>query len=170
MEYRLIRSKRRSISLEITPECEILVRAPSHCPEAEIRRFIYSREKWIRQHIEIQRQRTAAHPEPTEEERKRLIEKAESVLPAKTAYYASVMGLEYSGVRITGARTRFGSCSADNHICYSWRLMQYPEEAVDYVVVHELSHIKHKNHGKDFYRLIASILPDHEERRALLKK
>ena len=58
------------------------------------------------------------------------------------------MGLTPAAVTITGARKRFGSCSASNRICYSWRLMQYPEAAVDYVVVHELAHIVHKDHSR----------------------
>lgn len=57
-----------------------------------------------------------------------------------------------------------------NGLCFSWRLMQYPPEAVDYVVVHELAHIVHKNHGNAFYALIGSVLPDYPARRALLRK
>ena len=79
------------------------------------------------------------------------------------------MGLRPAGVTITGAEKRFGSCSAKNRICFSWRLMQYPEEAVDYVVVHELAHILHKNHGKAFYACVEEVLPDWRARRALLK-
>ena len=82
----------------------------------------------------------------------------------------SIMGLTPAAVTITGARKRFGSCSASNRICYSWRLMQYPEEAVDYVVVHELAHILHKNHGKAFYACVEEVLPDWRERRRLLRE
>jgi predicted metal-dependent hydrolase len=80
------------------------------------------------------------------------------------------MGLEPTGVGITGAEKRFGSCSAKNRLSFSWRLMRYPEAAVDYVVVHELAHIRHKNHGKEFYALIESYMPDYKERRKLLKE
>ncbi len=80
------------------------------------------------------------------------------------------MGLTPAAVTITGARKRFGSCSASNRICYSWRLMQYPEAAVDYVVVHELAHIVHKDHSRNFYAYVERFLPDWRERRALLKE
>ena len=80
------------------------------------------------------------------------------------------MGLYPTQVRVTGAKTRFGSCSSQGHICFSWRLMQYPEEAIDYVVVHELAHLKHMNHSPAFHALVASVLPDHKQRRALLRK
>ena len=75
------------------------------------------------------------------------------------AYYSEWMGLYPTQVRITGARTRFGSCSSQGHICFSWRLMQYPPEAIDYVVVHELAHLRYMNHGAEFYALIARYLP-----------
>ena len=84
--------------------------------------------------------------------------------------YAGLMGLRPAGISITGARKRFGSCSAKNRICFSWRLMQYPEAAIDYVVVHELAHIRHKDHSPAFYDCIARILPDWQERRALLRE
>ena len=73
------------------------------------------------------------------------------------------------GVKITGAKTRFGSCNSRNSLCFSWRLMQYPDEAIDLVVVHELCHIAHHDHGPGFYALLGSILPDHRERMKLLR-
>ena len=79
------------------------------------------------------------------------------------------MGLAPAGLSITGARTRFGSCSAQNRISLSWRIMQYPEAAIDYVVVHELAHIKEKNHSDRFYAIVEQYLPDYLERHKLLK-
>ena len=78
-------------------------------------------------------------------------------------------GSALTGIRITSARTRFGSCSGKNSLCFSWRLMEYPEEAIDYVVVHELAHLRYMNHGAEFYALIARYLPDWKTRRALLR-
>ena len=80
------------------------------------------------------------------------------------------MGLRPAGVTITSARTRFGSCSAKGRLCFSWRLMQYPPEAIDYVVVHELAHLVHMNHGPEFYALIERYLPDYKARRKLLRE
>ena len=85
-------------------------------------------------------------------------------------YWSDIMGLTPTGLKITSARTRFGSCSGKNSLCFSWRLMQYPREAIDYVVVHELAHIRHHDHSAAFYRFIASVMPDHEARRALLRQ
>ncbi len=170
MEYELIRSKRKSIAIEITRDCRLLVRAPSRYPRAEIDRFVESRRDWIESHMESQRLRAEAHPEPDEAECRRLIALAKEQLPPLVARYAAAMGLTPSRITITGARTRFGSCSGKNALSFSWRLMEYPREAVELVVVHELCHFVHKNHGPEFYRLLGSVLPDHRERKALLKK
>lgn len=80
------------------------------------------------------------------------------------------MGVSPTGIKITSAKKRFGSCSGKNSLCFSFMLMQYPEEAVDYVVVHELAHIRHHNHSRDFYRFIEKYMPDYKEREKLLKK
>ena len=169
-EYSLIRSHRKTISLEIRRDLTVLVRAPLRCPKDEIDRFVQRHEDWIVDHLEQQRQRVAAHPEPTEEQRKSLIARAEKELPVKVAYYAALMGVEPTGITITSARTRFGSCSGKNRLSFTWRLMEYPEAAIDGVVVHELAHIVHKNHGKEFYALVESVLPDYKQRKRLLER
>ena len=80
------------------------------------------------------------------------------------------MGVMPTGLHITAARTRWGSCSGKNSLCFSLFLMRYPPEAIDAVVVHELAHIRHKNHGPDFYRFVEKTLPDYRQRIALLKQ
>ena len=169
-EYRLIRSRRRSLALQISPEGELIVRAPLRMSQREIDALVARHRDWIARHKEQFRQRQAAHPEPTEEERQALIRRAKEELPPKAARYAALLGVRPTRITITGARTRFGSCSGKNALSFSWRLMQYPEEAIDYVVVHELAHIRHHDHSPAFYDLIASVMPDHKERRALLRQ
>ena len=169
-EYELIRSSRRTIALEVTPDCRVLVRAPMRLSRGQIDEFAAQHALWIEKQLERQRTRQSRHPEPAEQERNEYIRRAQETLPEKTAFYGSLMGLRPTGVTITNAKKRFGSCSGKNRICFSWRLMQYPEEAIDYVVVHELAHIRHKDHSKAFYDCIAQVLPDWRERRALLKE
>jgi predicted metal-dependent hydrolase len=123
---------------------------------------------WIARHLELQRRRQAAAPPPTAEEIAALRARAQEALPPRVAYYGARMGLRPNGVRITAARTRFGSCSGKDVLCFSCFLMRYPPEAVDLVVVHELCHIRVKNHGPAFYALLGSVLPDYRERKKLL--
>ena len=168
--YLLKRSKRKTLAVEVTRAGEVIVRAPLRMPEREILRFLSAQREWIDAHVVLQKQREAAHPAPDAAEEARLKALAKEVIPPRVAHYGSIMGLAPTSVKITSAKTRFGSCSAKNGLCFSWRLMQYPMEAVDYVVVHELAHIVHKNHGKAFYALIGSVLTDYPERRKLLKE
>lgn len=170
MKVRVIRSRRRTVSLEIQRDLSVLIRAPLGMPEEEISRFLERHRDWLARHLEEARARQERHPEPSPEQAEALIRRAKEILPGKVAHYAAEMGLYPTGITITGARTRFGSCSPKNRLCFSWRLMDYPEKAIDYVVVHELAHIRHKNHGPQFHALVASVLPDHRERRALLRR
>ena len=168
MEYKLIRSKRKTIELSIDEDLKPLVKAPMKMSTDDIEKFVLKHEKWIKKQIERKFEHEKKF-ELSEDEETVLKAKALPYLSERTAYFSEKMGLEPTGIKITSAKKRFGSCSGKNSICYSWRLMQYPPEAIDYVVVHELAHIVHKNHGKEFYRLIEKILPDYKKRENLLK-
>ncbi len=168
-DYEVRRSRRRTLSLEVTREGRVVVRAPLRVSQAAIERFVENHAAWLARAQDRQRVRREAHPEPDAAWQAVLKQAAQRVLPERTAYFARLMRLRPAGVRITSARTRFGSCSAADRLCFSWRLMDYPAEAVDYVVVHELAHIVHKNHGPEFWALVAQYLPDYRERRAMLR-
>ena len=170
MEYTLIRSRRKTLALEITRDAKLVVRAPLRCPQREIDRFLQQKEQWIALHMAKMQARRESHPEPTAEQEAALRQKAKEILPALVAQYAARMGVEPAGITVTGARTRFGSCSPKNRLSFSFRLMEYPMEAIEYVVVHELAHIRHKNHGADFYKEIEAVLPHWREANQLLKK
>jgi Predicted metal-dependent hydrolase len=170
-DYTICRSRRRSVALEITRDCRVVVRAPMHCSRAVIDGFVGRHADWITQNLERQRLRQlTAPPAPSPAEIAALKARAREVLPPKVRRYGAIMGLSPAGVRITAARTRFGSCSGKNALCFSCFLMNYPEEAIDLVVVHELCHIRVKNHGPAFYALLGSVLPDYRERKALLRE
>lgn len=166
-DYTLLRSRRRTVALEITRDGVVQVRAPLHMPRAAIDAFVASHEKWIALHLAARR---AAPPPPSAEEIAALRQRAKDVLPGKVDHWAKIMGVTPTGLHITAARTRFGSCSGKNSLSFSLYLMAYPEEAVDYVVVHELAHIRHHDHSPRFYACVAQYLPDYRERLKLLKK
>ena len=123
-----------------------------------------------KQKIAKQEKRAARFSSLTDADIKKLRHQANKVLSEKTAYYANIMGLKYGRITITSAKTRFGSCSGKGNIAYSYRLMLYPEEAIDYVVVHELAHIVEMNHSPVFYSIVARVLPDYKSRAKLLKE
>ena len=168
--YELIRSRRKTLALEITTDCRVLVRAPLRLSKKQIDAFVEHHADWITKHLEQQRQRAAsAPPPPTPTEIEDLKAQAGSILPNKVAYWSQKMGVIPTGLKITTAQKRYGSCSGKNSLCFSCFLMRYPEEAIDLVVVHELCHIKEKNHGPRFYALLEQYLPDYKERKNLLK-
>jgi predicted metal-dependent hydrolase len=95
---------------------------------------------------------------------------AKKILQDRVGYYATQYGFQYQGIKITSAKTRWGSCSGKGALSFSWRLILAPLEQVDYVVVHELVHTVHHNHSKRFWNKVANVLPDYEERRQWLRK
>ncbi len=165
--FNLIRSHRKSISLEVKDDLSILVKAPMNMADSKINEFVIKHQKWI----EKQREKIKARTEKLLScDPLILKEKAKEIIPQRVAYFSSLMGLTPTGVKITSAKTRFGSCNGKNSICFSFYLMLYPDEAIDYVVIHELAHIKYKNHGKAFYALIERYLPDYKKRIKMLRQ
>lgn len=165
------RSKRKTMSLSIGPDLRAVVRAPLFVSSAEIEAFVEKHEQWIGRQTELQRERAEKQRAllSTPEKAAALKERAAEVLSERVRHYGAAMGVHPAGIRITSARTRWGSCSAANRLCFSYRLILLPPEAVDAVVVHELAHIRVKNHGPAFYREVETYLPDYRRRIALLK-
>lgn len=164
MDYTLIRSKRRTISLEVTPDLRVILRAPLRMSQKEIEQFLEKHQTWLNRTLQrmAQRKTKEDHIELHESEFR---QRAKEYLPGRTEYWANIMGVFPTAVRITSAKTRFGSCSPKNGICYSWRLMAYSNEAIDYVIVHELAHILQKNHSAKFYAVVQQYLPDWKARK-----
>lgn len=171
MEYEIIRSRRKIVSLEVTGDLKILVRSPLKYPERDIEKFVEAHSEWIKRKLELQqkRQTLPINRELSAQEAALLKEQAERYFLQRTEYFSAITALTPQGIKITNAKTRFGSCSTKNVICYSLRLMLYPQFASDYVIMHELAHIRHKNHGKEFYSLIEKYMPDYRSRIKALK-
>lgn len=169
-QYELIRSRRKTLALEITKDCRVLIRSPMNLSREKIDAFVESHAAWIQTHLEQQRQRmAAAPPPPTPADVEALKARARTLLPPKVTYWSVKIGVAPTGLKITTAKKRYGSCSGRNSLCFSCFLMNCPEEAIDLVVVHELCHIREKNHGPRFYALLAQYLPDYKERKKLLR-
>lgn len=169
MEYKVIRSKRKTVALQVNSDGEVIVRIPNRFPEEKLKKLVAEHSEWIKKKTAEAVQRKRSKPVLTENDIARLKKEAEKMLPDLTRRYAEYMGVKYGSVRITSAQKRFGSCSGKNNICYSYILMQYPIEAIEYVVVHELAHTVHHDHSKAFYSLIEKYLPDYKKREKLLK-
>ena len=167
-DYILIRSRRSTRSLRNAQDCTVTLRAPVFCSKKVIDKFVSDHEKWIDRQIEIKKNRPSVK-DFTDEQIKELKKQAKQVLTERTKYYSEITGLYPAYIKITSSERRFGSCTQKGGICYSYRLILYPERAVDYVIVHELCHLRHRNHQKPFYDLVKKYMPDYKERDKLLK-
>jgi len=94
---------------------------------------------------------------------------ARQVIEARVAFFANMYQFHYEKIRVTSARTRWGSCSSKGTLSFSWRLILTPLDQVDYVIVHELAHTVHHNHSKRFWKMVEKLMPDYKERRKQLR-
>ena len=169
IEYRVVYSDRRTVTITFDKDGTLLLRAPIGTKKARLEAIIREHAVWIEKHRARAIKKATAEAELTKERIAFLKRQAKERLPALTAHYAALLGVSYGKITITSAKTRFGSCSSTGNISYSYRLMQYPPKAQEYVVVHELCHRVYMNHSSAFYKMIESILPDYKKQRTLLK-
>ena len=172
----VIRSNRKSMSLEIRPDLKILVRVPYGLPGREIQKFVAEKENWIEKHLEIMRVRQEEKlnrlpvPKMTMEEIHELAQEALEVIPRRVAYFAPVVGVSYGRITIRNQRSRWGSCSAKGNLNFNCLLMKTPPEVIDYVVVHELCHRKEMNHSPRFWAEVEKVLPDYRAAKKWLRE
>ncbi len=206
----IIRSERQSISLAVTDEALLVVRAPFHVSENYIQDVIRKKSGWIRKKVEEMKNRK---PFPVKKfiqgeaflylgrsypllfgdkmgidvqitdnlvvccgkspVRDVLIhwyrERAMEKISERCEYYSCITGLNPLSVKISNASKRWGSCSSRGSINFTWRLVMAPLDVIDYVVVHELTHLKELNHSKQFWNRVRSIMPDYRIRQKWLR-
>lgn len=209
ISYTLIRTKRRTVAIQVKSDGSVAVRAPQRLAKREIDRMVQQKEGWILAHQQQMQQRQQAKESfclsdgrlpllggwlpitytdtktpfcsqgtcfLARGEEAQLWEQAERLyrsiareqLERRVADYANRMGVHPTGLRITGAKGRWGSCSGKNSLNFSWRLILAPEHCVDYVVVHELCHILHHDHSTAFWQEVERWFPDWQQCREQL--
>lgn len=219
----IIRSRRRTVGLEVNQEADLIVRAPKRASLTFIEAVVQKHRNWIlrRQAIAQQRRQTTkpkqfiageqflylgdyyplhilssseiqmssrdlfagsiyfnsafyltdfqqpeAHKLFTEWYRAMALQK----FTERVALYALQMGLNYRKIRLSNAKRLWGSCSIKGNLSFNWRLIMAPKEVIDYVVVHELTHLIHRNHRQKFWQQVASIMPTYQDRLRWLKQ
>ena len=206
----LIRSKRRTISLQIKGDGSFVVRAPLRVDISKINKFVDEKSKWIitkqlqiKNRLKLRQETLEKHgwqgssgilllgekcfPEELflgdfSAEKTAILVKNKTKLISyykrealkyivpQLNDYVDKMGLRYNKIKMTSARKRWGSCSARGNINFSWRLILAPRKIVDYVIVHEAAHLKHRNHSVRFWNLVESILPDYKKHHRWLRE
>lgn len=173
-DYRIIRTRRKTIGLEISPDLQITVRAPYHLSDVRIREFVESKQTWILKHLAIMQDRQAHDPIPagviSDKELRHMTEEARIIIPERVKYFAKIIGVTYGQITIRHQKTRWGSCSSLGNLNFNCMLMATSPELIDYVVVHELCHRKQMNHSPLFWKEVEEILPDYRNLRSRLRE
>jgi len=212
-QYELIRSKRRTLSLQVNPDLRVIVRAPLNLDEEKINKFIFEKKKWIEKKKEYYRKvfhlsklkkaRTGEEflylgnyyplilteqPQDTffSGSQFMLFEKkilkaetifsfwykkeAENFFPARTYEIARKFNYRFNKITILNAKQKWGSCDSLGCLKFNWRLIMAPLPVIDYVIVHELTHLKVRNHKKRFWKEVERIDPNFKKKRNWLKQ
>lgn len=169
ISYQVIRSSRKTVSIQISADGKVVVRCPKRMSSGDIRRIVVEKSAWIEKHL-AKRVPSLALPPFTEEEIRTLSNRAASVIPKRAAHFAAIIGVDYGRITIRRQRSRWGSCSAKGNLNFNCLLMLTPPEVLDYVIVHELCHRKEMNHSPKFWSEVESVLPDYKQRRNWLKE
>ena len=163
MEYEVIRSKRKTLAVEIRLN-KVIVRAPFYASDADIRLFVQNNRSRIETHAAkaLEQQKAAeACRKLSADELRELADRALTVIPERVKHYAPLVGVTYGRITIRNQRTKWGSCSSKGNLNFNCLLMLAPPEVLDSVVVHELCHRKEMNHSDRFYAELLRVFPDY---------
>ena len=174
--YTLVKSSRRkTLSIQIGAGGKMTVRCPYYASKWAIDSMLKEKSEWIyKNYMESIQKKRIDNVSSNKPEDSALVNKhkkyARKIFEAKVAYYNQFTGGNYTSITIRDQKTRWGSCSGRGTLSFNWRLILAPPEILDYVVVHELCHLTHMNHSKEFWELVESVIPDYKTKRKWLKE
>ncbi len=161
----------RSVRLSVYPDGRVTVSAPRFVSLRRIQQFVESRAGWIGERMNFFRARGVPIADPARAKTSYLKHKeaARTLVHDRLAYVNQVYGFSYKRVCIKNQRTRWGSCSKKGNLNFSYRLLFLPLHLADYVIVHELCHLKEMNHAPAFWELVSRACPTYVELRRELR-
>lgn len=167
------RSKRKSAAIKITADMQIVVFVPLYVSDNEIERMVISKSKWIDEHM-LKVQSTIDERSKLEkitfEQVKELADQAVEYIPKRVKYYAEKENFVYNKITIKNLVSRWGSCSTKGNLNFNCLLMLTPDYVIDYIVVHELCHLREMNHSEKFWAEVEKIMPDYQRAVLWLKQ
>lgn len=167
------RSKRKSAAIKITAAMQIVVYVPLYVSDNEIERMVISKSKWIDEHM-LKVQSTIDERSKLEkitfEQIKELADQAVEYIPKRVKYYAEKENFVYNKITIKNLVSRWGSCSTKGNLNFNCLLMLTPDYVIDYIVVHELCHLREMNHSEKFWAEVEKIMPDYQRAELWLKQ
>ena len=162
-----VRSRR--VTLRVNPRRGVTVTIPYFVPYKAGLEFFLAKKDWVLKVQERQRERIGAGHIPTPEEIEELRRVAKEVLPKRLRELAERYSFEYNSVRVKHNSSNWGSCSRKGNINLNLNLVRLPDELRDYVILHELCHLRHPNHGPQFHALLESLCPGHLAKQRALR-
>lgn len=167
------RTKRKSATIKITADMQIVVFVPLYVSDNEIERMVISKSKWIDEHM-LKVQSTVDERSKLEkitfEQVKELADQAVEYIPKRVKYYAEKENFVYNKITIKNLVSRWGSCSTKGNLNFNCLLMLTPDYVIDYIVVHELCHLREMNHSEKFWAEVEKIIPDYQRAELWLKQ
>lgn len=167
------RTKRKSAAIKITADMQIVVFVPLYVSDNEIERMVISKSKWIDEHM-LKVQSTIDERSKLEkitfEQLKELEDQAVEYIPKRVKYYAEKENFVYNKITIKNLVSRWGSCSTKGNLNFNCLLMLTPDYVIDYIVVHELCHLREMNHSEKFWAEVEKIMPDYQRAELWLKQ
>ena len=155
LNYEIKYSKIKNIYIQIK-DGRVIVKAPKRVNKKEIEKIIQQKSEWIQKSIEKENKKQEKEPRYTKEEFKKIIEKNANELIKET-------GLKPNKITIKQIKYAWGSCSSKKNITLNLELIKYSQQAIRYVILHELCHIKHMNHSKEFWNLVEKYMPEYKK-------
>ena len=166
IEYIIKKSRRTTISVQITPDQKLLVKAPAYTSIKEVEDFLREKRDWIIKQInrtKVTSQQAAQMGILSDKEIRKLKRDAKKIIPERVEYYAKLSGITYNRIFIRLQKSRWGSCSIEGNLNFNALLALMPLEVLDSVVVHELCHRRNMDHSKAFYDEVLKIFPDYKK-------
>ncbi|WP_033781217.1 M48 family metallopeptidase [Helicobacter pylori] len=179
--------KIKTLSLNITPSLEVILKMPDSCPQARASAFLKEQEAWLKKTLlAMQEKHSLLHSRLETYQNKILVfdevknandytltelkKILKTYLEQKLPLIAQKMQTAYTGFNIRNNAKVLGSCSYHNRLSFALLLIGAQKEAIDYVIIHELAHTIHKNHSKNFWRCVESFCPNYQTLRNHLKQ
>lgn len=167
----LVSTRTKRIRITICSDGSLKVTVPKYVPHTIVEDFLLNKSRWILEKIEEcknnQQSSLLTTSNRTYTTHK---EKARAFVSKKVEYFNRVYNFKWNKISIRNQKTRWGSCSKKGNLNFNYKIVLLPEYLSDYIVVHELCHLKEFNHGKKFWSLVAETLPNHMELRKELQK
>ena len=172
-QYILKRSARsRHVRVSVRAGGLITVSAPRYTPESFIKSFLLRHNDWLRKKVQYFRKFSEERLSLSQEKKLYAVHKSRAQIMTETKVdrWNRHFKFVFNKISIRNSRTRWGSCSSKGTLCFNYKIAFLPEHLADYLVVHELCHLKERNHGKDFWSLVALVVPDYALRRKELRE